>query len=70
MPSETLDDEMHWHGIRVYRNTNGVARIVDSGGGDGEPSSSKMVVLDNGEMIEEVDVVIMAAGAESDGRIL
>ena len=35
-------------------------RIVDSGGGDGGPSSSKTVVLNNGEMIEEVDVVIMA----------
>ena len=55
MLSETLDDEMHWHGIRVYRNTDGVARIVDSGGGDGGPSSSKTVVLNNGEMIEEVD---------------
>ena len=45
-------------------------RIVDSGGGDGGPSSSKTVVLNNGEMIEEVDVVIMAVGVESDGRIL
>ncbi|KAL7525910.1 hypothetical protein ACHAXR_002108, partial [Thalassiosira sp. AJA248-18] len=54
--SEMLDDEMERHGIHIYRNTEGLNRIDD--GLDGR----KVVILNNGEVIEDVDVVIMAAG--------
>jgi len=67
--SETLDDEMERHGIHIYRNTEGVDRIVvadeeGEGGGDGGGSTTatKTVILNNGEVIEDVDVIIMAAG--------
>lgn len=54
--SGTLDDEMERHGIHIYRDTKGVNRIVESGG------ATKTVVLNNGEEIEDVDVVVVAAG--------
>lgn len=55
--SDTLDVEMQRHGIHIHRNTEGINRI--EGGEDG---TTKTVVLNNGELIEDVDVVIMAAG--------
>jgi len=55
--SETLDDEMQRHGIHIYRNTDGVDRIEED-----DASRRKIVYLNNGEVIEDVDVVIMAAG--------
>jgi len=55
--SETLDVEMQRHGIHIYRNTEGVNRIEEK-----ESGSTKTVILNNGEVIEDVDVVIMAAG--------
>lgn len=53
--SETLDEEMQRQGIKIYRNTMGVSHIVESNG-------MKNVILNNGEVIKNVDVVIMAAG--------
>lgn len=53
--SETLDDEMERHGINIYRNTEGVHHIEEMNG-------RKTVILNNGEVIDDVDVVIMAAG--------
>ena len=55
--SETLDAEMQRQGIKMYRNTMGVNRIEDN-----ESNGMKNVILNNGEVIEDVDVVIMAAG--------
>jgi len=54
--SETLDTEMTRHGIHIHRNTEGVNRIEEMGG------HKKRVFLNNGEVIDNVDVVIMAAG--------
>ncbi|KAL7534925.1 hypothetical protein ACHAWF_004992, partial [Thalassiosira exigua] len=60
MLSETLDEEMVRHGIRVVRNTGGVDRIEEEeeGGKDG----TKTVFLNDGGTIEGVDVVVVAAG--------
>ncbi|KAL7467386.1 hypothetical protein ACHAXS_007633 [Conticribra weissflogii] len=57
MIAETLDTEMERQGITIFRNTNGVGKISLD-----EQTGLKTVVLNNGEMIEDVDVVIMAAG--------
>lgn len=54
--SDTLDVEMTRHGIHIHRNTNGVNRIEEIG------AKKKKVYLNNGEVIDNVDVVIMAAG--------
>ena len=71
MYGETLDDKMEMHGIHIYRNTEGVDCIlvtdeegegVVGGGGGGSTTTTKTVILNNGEVIEDVDVVIMAAG--------
>ena len=55
--SKNLDTEMERHGITIFRNTNGVSRISLD-----KQSGLKTVILNNGEVIENVDVVIMAAG--------
>lgn len=55
--SETLDSEMERHGIDIRRNTDGVDQIVHD-----ESSGIKTVMLKNGGIIEDVDVVIMATG--------
>lgn len=54
--SDTLDDEMQKQGIKVYRNTNGVEKVTIGNNG------LKIVTLKNGELIKEVDTVLMAAG--------
>ena len=56
MLSDTLDEEMQRQGIHIYRNTNGVEKVTASEKG------LKTVYLKNGEVIEDVDVVLMAAG--------
>lgn len=54
--SDQLDAEMTKQGIIIHRNTNGVAKVtVDSRG-------KKIVHTAVGDMILDVDVVIMAAG--------
>lgn len=55
--STTLDEEMEHHGITIYRNTMGVQQIIPD-----EKTGLKTVVLNNGEQIGDVDVIIMAAG--------
>ncbi|KAL9183234.1 hypothetical protein ACHAXT_005021 [Thalassiosira profunda] len=54
--SETLDAEMQRQGMNIYRNTEGVDRIIE------DENGLKTVLLNNGEVIEQVDVVIVAAG--------
>ena len=54
----TLDEEMQRQGIEIFRNTNGVERITSTEDG------IKTVYLKNGEVIEDVDTVIMAPGRE------
>lgn len=54
---ETLDEEMQRQGIEIYRNTNGMEKIK------ADPSTGlKTVYLKNGEVIEDVDVVLVAPG--------
>jgi glutathione reductase (NADPH) len=53
----TLDEEMQRQGIEIFRNTNGVDKITEKDG-------LKTVYLKNGEVIEDVDVVLMAPGRE------
>lgn len=55
--STTLDEEMENHGINIYRNTMGVSQIILN-----EASGLKTVLLNDGRRIEDVDVIIMAAG--------
>lgn len=55
--SSTLDEEMEHHGINIYRNTMGLSQIIPD-----ETTGLKTVVLNDGQTIEDVDVVIMAAG--------
>ena len=57
MLSKTLEEEMERQGIDIYRNTEGVSHISLN-----EANGTKTVVLNNGEVIDNVDVVIMAAG--------
>jgi len=54
--SETLDEEMQRQGISLYRNTNGVKKIELMSDG------LRKVTLKNGEVIDEVDVVVIASG--------
>lgn len=56
MISETLDEEMAKQGIVVHKNTDGVKSIVLNDDG------SKTVELNNGEVISNVDCVLMATG--------
>jgi glutathione reductase (NADPH) len=55
MLRDTLDEEMQRQGIQIYRNTNGVEKIVANG-------DLKTVYLKNGEKIEDVDCVLVAPG--------
>jgi glutathione reductase (NADPH) len=55
--STTLDEEMEHHGVTIYRNTMGVSQIIPD-----EATGLKTVVLYNGEKIDDVNVIIMAAG--------
>ena len=57
MLSDALDVEMQRQGINIFRNTMGVSRIKYD-----ESSGLKQIILNNGEVINDVDVVIMAAG--------
>jgi len=67
MLSTSLDEEMKRNGINVYCRTDGVKSITcsddddDDDDGDG---GKKTVLLNNGESIDGVDVVIMAVGRE------
>jgi glutathione reductase (NADPH) len=56
MLSDTLDEEMIRQGIEIYRNTDGVKAIELNANG------FKTVYLNNGEMIENVDTVVVATG--------
>ena len=73
--SSTLDEEMERRGIRIYRNTNGISHIIEEdtddddddddvngGGGSGNKNGKKTVYLNNGEVIEDVNVVCIAVG--------
>ena len=53
----TLDEEMQRQGIEIFRHTNGVDKIEKS-----EETGKKTVYLKNGEIIADVDVVLMAPG--------
>ena len=55
MLRDTLDEEMQRQGIEIFRNTNGVEKIVANG-------DLKTVYLKNGETIEDVDCVLVAPG--------
>ncbi|KAL7520004.1 hypothetical protein ACHAWX_004758 [Stephanocyclus meneghinianus] len=55
--SNALDQEMENNGITIYRNTMGVDRIIPN-----ESTGLKTVILNNGQAIEDVNVIIMAAG--------
>lgn len=55
--SSALDKEMENNGITIYRNTMGVNQIIPD-----ESTGLKTVILNNGQTIEDVNVVIMAAG--------
>lgn len=55
--SEALDAEMERQGINIYRNTMGVSRIKYN-----ESDGLKKIILNNGEVIKDADVVIMATG--------
>lgn len=54
---DTLDDEMQRQGINIYRNTNGVAKIEADA-----TTGLKTVMLNNGEVIADIDTVLMATG--------
>jgi glutathione reductase (NADPH) len=55
--SDTLDSEMQKQGITIYRNTNGLEKIeLDSNSG------KKIVTLQNGETITDIDTVLVAPG--------
>lgn len=54
--AETLDDEMAKQGIVVHKETNGVKSIVVDDNG------LKTVTLNNGDVISDVDCVLMATG--------
>jgi len=56
MLADTLDAEMQRQGIHICRNTEGVKSISQDDDG------LKTVTLNNGELIDGVDVVIMATG--------
>jgi len=72
MLSDALDQEMQRQGIVIYRNTNGVKSIKcsdehfntneEDDDEEEEGTGKKKVVLNNGEVIPEVDVILMATG--------
>jgi len=53
--SDLLDAEYLKAGVKIHRNTNGVAKIEVAGG-------KKKVTMENGEVIEGADIVLMAPG--------
>jgi glutathione reductase (NADPH) len=55
--ADTLDDEMQRQGINIYRNTNGLEKIVLD-----KETGLKTVYLQNGEVIDGVDTVLIATG--------
>ncbi len=58
---ETLDQEMMKQGIEIYRNTDGLEKVEEAVNSEtGE--MTKTVHLKSGEIIEGVDVVIVAPG--------
>jgi glutathione reductase (NADPH) len=61
MIAETLEEELIRKGIHIYRNTLGIEKIVTTS--SSSPSQSlKSVHLQNGEIIHNVDTVIVATG--------
>jgi len=56
----TLDEEMIKQGIEIYRNTGGLLRVEEVVNDDED--LTKRVYLQNGETIDDVDVVIVAPG--------
>jgi len=67
--SDTLDEEMQRQGIEIYRNTDGLEKVVladNSRDSDNDSGSSgqqlKTVHLKNGQTIEGVDTVLVAPG--------
>jgi glutathione reductase (NADPH) len=56
--SDTLEEEMERQGIEIFRNSKGVAKIVN----DGNNNHTKTVYLKNGETIRGVDTVMIAPG--------
>jgi len=59
--SNLLDKEMQSGGVVVHRNTNGVEKVEST-----EENNKKQVTLKNGEVIDNVDVVLMAPGRVPD----
>jgi glutathione reductase (NADPH) len=57
MLTSTLSDEMARQGIHLHTNTGGLNRIESSDGG-----GTKTVYLENGQVIEDVDAVLVAPG--------
>lgn len=66
MLSDTLDEEMTKHGVIIYRNSEGVKRITTTTTNTTACTEEplKTVELNNGEVISDVDCVIMATGRE------
>ncbi|CAB9497253.1 Glutathione reductase, chloroplastic (Fragment) [Seminavis robusta] len=52
----TLDEEMQRAGIEIYRNTNGVEKV------DVNADGTKKLTLKNGEIVDDLDTVLMAPG--------
>ena len=52
----TLDEEMQRQGIEIYRNTNGVEKV------EANPDGTKKLWLKNGEVLDGLNVVIVALG--------
>lgn len=57
MVADTLDEEMQRQGINIFRNTNGIEKIVLD-----KATGLKSVFLKNGDKIDGVDTVLMATG--------
>jgi glutathione reductase (NADPH) len=57
MLSDTLDEEMIRQGINIYRNTEGIMSISLN-----DANGSKTVFLNNGDTIENIDMVVVAPG--------
>jgi len=66
---ESLDEEMTKQGIEIYRSTGGIDKVTvqyddddDDSDDDDDDPPQKTVHLKNGEVIENVDVVVVAPG--------
>ena len=62
MIAETLEEELTRKGIHIYRNTLGIEKIVTTPSSSSQSHSLKSVHLQNGEVIDNVDTVIVATG--------